>query len=268
MSIKNISRISRNLCRSVRNRLGGNVRLMIVGSDTPPKLLVWAILHTLVWNLILRELLNQVGSAGRQCAHLHARHPWLHHRGGVSWLIFGDPIWSDFILNLINLATNSPPRYGQTECVAPCTLTTPGDPQPDHVRWYDMFQNILSLERWHFPLNIKSQQSWRKAKENIVENNEKLRSVLRWLATTSSWQMCLTWNTSPLVARERYLFHILISSNTLSSISYLILSSSQGYCNSKTSKMYDIETCMAGVRDWQQRFPGLLQVRYNRTAMY
>jgi len=23
--------------------------------------------------------------------------------------------------------------YGQTECVAPCTLTTPGDPQPDHV---------------------------------------------------------------------------------------------------------------------------------------
>ena len=25
-------------------------------------------------------------------------------------------------------------RYGQTECVAPCTLTAPGDPQPDHVR--------------------------------------------------------------------------------------------------------------------------------------
>ena len=23
--------------------------------------------------------------------------------------------------------------YGQTECVAPCTLTIPGDPQPDHV---------------------------------------------------------------------------------------------------------------------------------------
>ena len=23
--------------------------------------------------------------------------------------------------------------YGQTECVAPCTLTAPGDPHPDHV---------------------------------------------------------------------------------------------------------------------------------------
>jgi len=62
---------------SVRNRLGGNVRLMIVGSAP------------LAGNVLtfMRATLGCIIVEG----------------------------------------------YGQTECVAPCTLTTPGDPQPDHV---------------------------------------------------------------------------------------------------------------------------------------
>jgi len=62
---------------SVRNRLGGNVRLMIVGSAP------------LAGNVLtfMRATLGCIIVEG----------------------------------------------YGQTECVAPCTLTAPGDPQPDHV---------------------------------------------------------------------------------------------------------------------------------------
>ncbi len=32
-------------------------------------------------------------------------------------------------------------RYGQTECVGPCTLTAPGDPQPDQVQYAQTVQN-------------------------------------------------------------------------------------------------------------------------------
>lgn len=60
-----------------------------------------------------------LGSSRSQRAHLHEGGPGLCHRGGVGVVV--------------GVASDVSPRYGQTECVAPCTLTAPGDPQPDHV---------------------------------------------------------------------------------------------------------------------------------------
>ena len=42
-------------------------------------------------------------------------------------------------------------RYGQTECVAPCTLTAPGDPQPDQV-YYFFFYTCLKLQCYNPPI--------------------------------------------------------------------------------------------------------------------
>ena len=42
-------------------------------------------------------------------------------------------------------------RYGQTECVAPCTLTAPGDPQPDQV-FYFFFYTCLKLQYYNPPI--------------------------------------------------------------------------------------------------------------------
>jgi hypothetical protein len=40
-------------------------------------------------------------------------------------------------------------RYGQTECVAPCTLTAPGDPQPDQV------SKTNNVERQKLQINVQ-----------------------------------------------------------------------------------------------------------------
>ena len=59
----------------------------------------------------------------------------MHHCGGVSVIQLSYLNVSSMLGNNIShQVLNNNPRYGQTECVAPCTLTAPGDPQPDHVR--------------------------------------------------------------------------------------------------------------------------------------
>ena len=177
----------------MRNRLGGNVRLMIVGSDTSTFTLINISLSnitsrditlsnitfsditlsdiTLIWNIYPGRL-RWPAMCSPSCAPPLVASSWRGELTHLWWsyLIrfhfksdqfgnkFSSQVRSDWVCR--SLHSHHPRRSSAWPCEK--IYMTCWD-ELDYER-INMFQNILSLERWHFPLNIKSQQRWRKGK--------------------------------------------------------------------------------------------------------
>ena len=85
------------------------------------------------------------------------------------------------IAKLLNL------RYGQTECVAPCTLTAPGDPQPDHVRDKKITNMITKAKKlWS---TRKTKRTKKKIKYVQRQGNDNQR-VMCVETTPLGWPSC------------------------------------------------------------------------------